>query len=81
MLTTPSCVIILYNLPYKVLGPFREVHGFIVIGKCGCVACNFEAWFVVIDVDTFGHDFGTFGVEVRHTSTLHRSGVSAVRAE
>jgi len=71
VLTTPSCVIILYNLPYIVLGPFGEAHGFIVIGKCGCVASYFEAWFVVIDVNAFGHDFGTFGTEVRNTSTLH----------
>ncbi len=31
-----------------------------------------------MDVDAFGHDFGSFGTEVRNTSTLHWSGVSTV---
>ena len=56
---------------YSVLGPFSEVHGCIVIGKCGCVACDFEGGFVVVDVNAFGHDFGSFGTEVRNTGTLH----------
>ena len=66
---------------YCVLGPFGEVHGCIVIGPSCCVACDFEGWFIVVDVDAFGHYVSTFGVDVRHTSTLHRSGVSAIRAE
>lgn len=66
---------------YCVLSPFGEVHGCIVIGPSCCVACDFEGWFIVVDVDAFGHNVCTFGVEVRHTSTLHRTSVSAVRAE
>lgn len=66
---------------YSVLGPLSEVHGCIVIWPSCCVACDFEGWFIVVDVDTFGHYIGTFGVDVRHTSTLHRSGVSAIRSE
>ena len=73
---------IVYSV-YCVLSPLREVHGFIVVGKCGCVAGYFEVRSIVITdgVDTFGHCVGTFCVEVRHTGTLHMSGVSAVRAE
>jgi len=66
---------------YSVLSPLREVHGCIVIGPSCCVACDFEGWFIVVDVDAFGHYVCTFGVEVRHTSTLHRSGVCTIRAE
>lgn len=61
------CVYIVYS----VLGPLREVHGFIVVGKCGCVACDFEGGFVIVYVDAFGHYVCTFGVDVRNTSTLH----------
>ena len=71
------CVYSVY-IVYCVLGPFGEVHGCIVIWPSCCVACDFEGWFIVVDVDAFGHYVCTFGVEVRHTSTLHRSGVSAV---
>ena len=56
---------------YCVLGPLSEVHGCIVIGPSCCVACDFEAGFVVVDVNAFGHDFGSFGTEVRNTGTLH----------
>ena len=56
---------------YSVLGPLSEVHGCIVIGPSCCVACDFECGFVIVDVDAFGHYIGTFGVDVRHTSTLH----------
>ena len=63
-----------------VLGPLSEWHGFIVIRICGCVASNLEGGFVVVDVNAFGHDFGTFGTEVRNTSTLHWTGVSSIFA-
>ena len=63
---------------YCVLGPLSEVHGCIVIGPSCCVACDFEGGFVIVDVDAFGHYVCTFGVDVRNTSTLHRSGVSAI---
>ena len=66
---------------YCVLGPLSEVHGCIVIWPSCCVACDFEGWFIVVDVDAFGHYVCTFGVDVGNTSTLHRSGVSAIRAE
>lgn len=50
----------------------------VVIGICGCVASNLEAGFVVKHINAFGHDLSTFGVEVRNTSTLHRTSVSTV---
>lgn len=56
---------------YCVLGPFGEVHGCIVIWPSCCVACDFEGWFIVVDVDAFGHYVCTFCIEVRNTSTLH----------
>ena len=34
-----------------------------------------------MDVDAFGHDFGSFGTEVRNTGALHWSGVSTVFAD
>ena len=48
---------------------------------CGSVTGDLEAGFVVIVVESFGDDLGAFGVEVRNTVTLHRSGVSAVFAD
>ena len=45
---------------------------------CGSITGDFEAGFVVIVVEAFGDDLVTFGVEVRNTVTLHRTGVSAV---
>jgi len=45
---------------------------------CGSVTGDLEAGFVVIVVEALGDDLVTFGVEVRNTVTLHRSGVSAV---
>ena len=65
----------------RVLGPLGEAHGFIVIGICGCVASDFEAGFVVMDADAFGHDLGTFGAGVRNTGALHWSGVGSVFAD
>ena len=44
----------------------------------GSITGDLEAGFVVIVVESFGDDLGAFGVEVRNTVTLHRSGVSAV---
>ena len=48
---------------------------------CGSITGDLEAGFVVIVVESFGDDLGAFGVEVRNTVTLHRSGVSAVFAD
>ena len=50
----------------------------IVIRICKCVASNLEVGFVVNHIDALSHDFGSFGTEVRNTSTLHWTGVSAV---
>mgnify|MGYP000217787524 FL=1 len=47
----------------------------------GSITGDLEAGFVVIVVESFGDDLGAFGVEVRNTVTLHRSGVSAVFAD
>ena len=61
-----------------ILGPLSEVHGLSVPRICGSVTGDLEAGFVVIVVEALGDDLVTFGVEVRNTVTLHRSGVSAV---
>lgn len=45
---------------------------------CGSVTGDLEAGFVVIVVEALGDDLVTFGVEVRNTVTLHRSGVSTI---
>jgi hypothetical protein len=42
------------------------------------VACHLEAGFVINNIDAFGEDFVTTVIEVRHTSTLHSTSVSAV---
>ena len=67
-----------HNLCVYVLGPLSEVHGLTVPRICGSITGDFEAGFVVIVVEAFGDDLVTFGVEVRNTVTLHRTGVSAV---
>ena len=61
-----------------ILGPLGEGHGTIVIGICGCVTSDLEAGFVVDDVDALSHDFGSFGVDIGNTSTLHWTSVSTV---
>jgi len=47
----------------------------------GSITGDLEAGFVVIEVESLGDDFVTFGTEVRNTVTLHRTGVSAVFAD
>ena len=64
-----------------VLGPFGEVHGLTVPRIGVSVTGDLEAGFIINNIDAFGDDLGAFVIEVRHTVTLHRTGVSAVFAD
>lgn len=64
-----------------VLGPFGEVHGLTVPRIGVSVTGDLEAGFIINNIDAFGDHLGAFVIEVRHTVTLHRTGVSAVFAD
>lgn len=61
-----------------ILGPLSEGHGSIVIGICGCVTSDLEAGFVINHIDAFGHDFGSFVIDIGNTGSLHWSSVSTI---
>ena len=63
---------------YRLLGPLSEALGFTIPKICGSVASHLEGDSVTVYLDAFGEDFVTTVIEVRHTGTLHRAGVSAV---
>ena len=68
----------LFRSGYSILGPLSEALGFTIPKICGSVASHLEGDGVTVYLDAFGEDFVTTVIEVRHTGTLHRAGVSAV---